>query len=175
MSVPGIWSQVKRAPKANRKRKTFEVPGPAVEGAMPVDARARQIFAYFKSYNYQVKETGEVITFEGIYAADRGQAAAVTFYTFCGMACVALVLSVLVPDVGAKWYALTALSPLAAVYYFQRGERAEQVRVKMVTSDDDATTDIIVEGDQEEIARMSRELGLQEKGMVYVKGIFEQS
>jgi hypothetical protein len=32
----------------------------------------------------QVKETGDVITFEGIYAADRGQAAAVTFYTFCG-------------------------------------------------------------------------------------------
>lgn len=25
-----------------------------------------------------------MITFEGIYAADRGQAAAVTFYTFCG-------------------------------------------------------------------------------------------
>lgn len=31
-----------------------------------------------------MKETGEVITFEGIYAADKGQAAAVTFYTFCG-------------------------------------------------------------------------------------------
>lgn len=25
MSVPGIWSQVKRAPVANKKRKTFEV------------------------------------------------------------------------------------------------------------------------------------------------------
>ena len=48
------------------------------------------------------------------------------------------------------------------------------MRVKMVTSDDDMTTDIIVEGDQEEIARMSKELGLTEKGMVYVKGIFEQ-
>ena len=51
---------------------------------MPLDARARQIFSYFKRYNYQIKETGEVITFEGIYAADRGQAAAVTFYTFAG-------------------------------------------------------------------------------------------
>jgi hypothetical protein len=63
---------------------TFEVPGPAVVGAPPLDSRARQIFAYFKRYNYQVKETGEVITFEGVYAADRGQAAAVTFYTFAG-------------------------------------------------------------------------------------------
>jgi hypothetical protein len=40
--------------------------------------------SYFKKYNYQIKETGEVIMFEGIYAADRGQAAAVTFYTFAG-------------------------------------------------------------------------------------------
>jgi hypothetical protein len=40
--------------------------------------------SYFKKYNYQIKETGEVITFEGVYAADRGQAAAVTFYTFAG-------------------------------------------------------------------------------------------
>lgn len=52
---------------------------------MPIDARARQIFSYFKRYNYQIKETGEVITFEGIYAPDKGQAAAVTFYTFAGM------------------------------------------------------------------------------------------
>ena len=31
----------------------------------------------------------------------------------------------------------------------------------MVTSDDEATTDIIVEGDQEEITRMTKELVLQ--------------
>lgn len=46
---------MKRAPKANRKRKTFEVPGPAVVGAMPMDERARQIFQYFKSYNYKAR------------------------------------------------------------------------------------------------------------------------
>lgn len=31
-----------------------------------------------------------------------------------------------------------------------------QFKVKMVTSDDDMTTDIVVEGDQEEITRMSK-------------------
>lgn len=35
-------------------------------------------------YNYEVKELGEVITFSGLYKADKGQAAAVTFYTFIG-------------------------------------------------------------------------------------------
>ncbi|GBF91295.1 hypothetical protein Rsub_03615 [Raphidocelis subcapitata] len=87
---------------------------------------------------------------------------------------VALVLSILFPSVGNWWYGLTAVSPLSAVYYYQKGERAEEVRVKMVTADDDMTTDIVVEGDQEEIARMAKELGLVEKGMVYVKGILEQ-
>lgn len=40
----GIWSQIKRAPTSVRKRLTYEVPGPSVAGAMPLDARARQIF-----------------------------------------------------------------------------------------------------------------------------------
>jgi len=173
MSVPGIWSQVKRAPTAKKVRKTFETPGPAVEGAVGLDARARQIFQYFKRYNYAVKETGEVITFEGIYAPDKGQAAAVTFYTFVGMASIALVLSILVPSVGNYWYGLTVISPASYVYYMSRAERVEQVKVKMVTSDDEKTTDIVLEGDQEEVERLRKELDLKEKGKVYVKGILE--
>lgn len=171
MCVPGIWSLVKRAPQATKKRMTFEVPGPAVEGAVPLDDRARQIFRYFKRYNYTVKETGEVITFEGIYAADKGQAAALVFYLFCGMASVALVLSILVPQVGNWWYALTAVSPAGYYYYMQRGTRPEQFKVKMVTADDEKTTDITVEGDKEEIERFWKELGLVEKGKVLVKGM----
>ena len=48
------------------------------------------------------------------------------------------------------------------------------MKVKMVTDDDHTTTDIIVEGDVEEIERMRRDLNLIEKGKVYVKGILEQ-
>lgn len=84
LTITGIWSQIKRAPASNKKRKTYEVDGPARPNAMPLDQRARQVFSYFKKYNYEVKGTGEVITFVGLYAADKGQAAAVTFYTFCG-------------------------------------------------------------------------------------------
>lgn len=45
-------------------RKTYTVPGPAVEGSEPLDQLARRISAYFKSNNYQVKEAGETITYE---------------------------------------------------------------------------------------------------------------
>lgn len=46
---------------------------------------------------------------------------------FPGMASVALVLSILFPSIGNWWYGLTLVSPLSWVYYFQRGERAEEV------------------------------------------------
>lgn len=88
---------------------------------------------YFKSYNYELKGTGEVIRFVGTYAADRGQAAALVFYTFCGLASIALVLSTVYPEPGSWWYALTLLSPLAGVYYFQKGERQEEVKVSRLS------------------------------------------
>lgn len=47
-------------------------------------------------------------------------------------------------------------------------------QVKMVTADDEQTTDIIVEGDKEEIERMTKELQLMEKGKIYVKGLLEK-
>lgn len=181
MSVPGIWSQVKRAPKSKIKRITFQVPGPKYEGGdlgdapRELDDTARMVFRHFKRYNYEVASAGEVITFAGVYAADRGQAAAVTLYTFFGLGSVALVLATLFPQVGGGWYLLTALSPLAAVYYFRNGERREEVRVKMVAADDDATADVVVEGDADEIERMAKELGFVEKGKVRVKGILEQT
>ncbi|KAF5837984.1 CPLD51 protein required for cyt b6 assembly [Dunaliella salina] len=173
MTVPGIWSQIKRAPKASKKRKVYEVDGPAKENAIPLKERARQIVSYFKKYNYETKEMGEVITFVGTYGASKGQAAALTFYTFVGMASVALVMSLVVPQIGNWWYALTLLAPGAWFYYFSRGTRQEEVKVKMATADDELTTDIIIEGDPEEIDRFRKELNLMEKGMVPVKGLLE--
>jgi len=55
-----------------------------VDGATPLDARARTIFQYFKNYNYEVAGTGEVIKFVGNYRASKGQAAALILYTFLG-------------------------------------------------------------------------------------------
>ncbi len=48
------------------------------------------------------------------------------------------------------------------------------LQVKMVTSDDEATTDILCEGPEEEIERLRKEFGLAEKGKVLVKGLLER-
>lgn len=173
-TVPGLWSLVKRAPKASVKRKVYEVPGPAADGAMPLNVRAKQIFDYFEKYNYEVKERGEVITFVGNYKGSIGQASALVLYTFFGLGSAALVLSIAAPFGGSYWYGLTLIAPAAGWYYLKQGDRQEQFKVKMVTSDDELTTDILTEGDVEEATRFCRELNMVEKGKEYVKGIFEQ-
>ena len=84
-----------------------------------------------KSYNYEVKSTGEVITFEGNYRSTRGQAAAITFYMFVGMLSTGLVLSIAAPG-GALWYSLVLLTPLAPWYYYQNADRHALVRFETV-------------------------------------------
>ena len=47
-----------------------------------------------------------------------------------GLGSTALVLSIAAPFGGSYWYALTALSPLAGIYYWQRGSRTEEFAVR---------------------------------------------
>eukprot|EP00243_Klebsormidium_subtile_P003011 TRINITY_DN16142_c0_g1_i1.p1 TRINITY_DN16142_c0_g1~~TRINITY_DN16142_c0_g1_i1.p1 ORF type:complete len:311 (-),score=44.21 TRINITY_DN16142_c0_g1_i1:209-1111(-) len=174
LSAPGLWSLIKRSTKSKIVQKTFVVDGPAKVEAKPLDSVASEIATFFKNNNYSIAGTGEVITFEGNVAPSRGQAAFLTFCAALGLLSIALVLSIAVPDVGEKWYGMTLLSPLAGVYYWRKASRKEKVKVKMVTSDDEVSTDIIVEGDDEEIERFRRELDMREKGKIYVKGLLER-
>ena len=76
---------------------------------------------------------------------------------------------------GNVWYLSTLVSPLAGKYYLDNAERTEQVSVKIITEDDEMSSEIIVQGDDEEIDRFQKTLDLREKGMVYVKGIFQDA
>ncbi|CAL6382504.1 unnamed protein product [Bathycoccus prasinos] len=173
LSAPGLYSLVKRSAKSKISRKTFELPGPMAAGdaALPLDDVAREISMYFKRNNYVVADAGEVITFEGNIAPERGTAAYITFCIAVGLLCVGLVCSIALPG-GNLWYSLALISPLSGKYYLDNAGRKEKVKVKMV--DNEVTTDVIVEGDAEEIERFRRDLNLCEKGMVRVKGILEQ-
>lgn len=173
LSAPGLYSLVKRSAKSKISRKTFELPGPmaAGEAGLPLDDVAREISMYFKRNNYVVADAGEVITFEGNIAPERGTAAYITFCIAVGLLCVGLVCSIALPG-GNLWYSLALISPLSGKYYLDNAGRKEKVKVKMV--DNEVTTDVIVEGDAEEIERFRRDLNLCEKGMVRVKGILEQ-
>eukprot|EP00252_Welwitschia_mirabilis_P025317 TRINITY_DN7859_c0_g2_i1.p1 TRINITY_DN7859_c0_g2~~TRINITY_DN7859_c0_g2_i1.p1 ORF type:complete len:269 (+),score=38.18 TRINITY_DN7859_c0_g2_i1:144-950(+) len=169
LSLPGLWSLIKRSTKSKIVQKTF-----VVDNVKSPSQVAGEIMSFFTRNNFTVADAGETITFEGIMVPSRGQAAFLTFCTCLSLASVALVLTITVPDVGEKWYWITALSPLAGFYYWTRASRKEQIKVKMIIDDDNSSTDVIVQGDDEQVDQLRRELKLMEKGMVYVKGILER-
>ncbi|KAG0625840.1 hypothetical protein M758_2G083500 [Ceratodon purpureus] len=173
LSLPGVWSLVKRATKSKIVKKTFNVPGPTAGGKSPKQIAA-EITSFFTRNNFQVKDRSDVVTFEGVMTASRGQAAFLTFCTFVSLGSAGLVLSIANQDIGANAYYITLLSPLAGAYYWRKATRTEQIQVKIVVADDETSSEVVVQGDDEQIDRMRREVGLMEKGMVYVKGILEQ-
>lgn len=44
----------------------------------------------------------------------------------------------------------------------------------MMVADDGTLSEIVVQGDDQQVDEMRRELQLTEKGMIYVKGIFDR-
>ena len=101
-TLPGLYSLVTRSVKTTMTERTYEIPGPANPTAKPLRQTAGEVMAYFKANNYQVETADDVIIFKGIMAQSKSQAAFLTFCTFMGLGSLALVLSILLPDVGSK-------------------------------------------------------------------------
>ncbi|EMS45507.1 hypothetical protein TRIUR3_02659 [Triticum urartu] len=117
LSVPGLWSLIKRSVKS---KKTFvrEEGQPTAPSLV-----AGEILSFFTRNSFAVSDRGEVIT---------------------------------------------------GVYYWTKASRKEEIKVKMVLSDDgNNVSEILVRGDDVQVEQMRRELKMSEKGMIYVKGIFE--
>ena len=62
---------------------------------------------------------------------------------------------------------------LAAELVEGRAARGDARGATLTAEDDESLSDVVVQGDQEEIDRFQKALDLREKGMVYVKGILE--
>ena len=72
-------------------------------------------------------------------------------------------------------YLSTLASPIAGKFYLDNAERTDQVTVKIITEDDEMMSEVVVQGNDEEIDRFQKTLDLREKGMIYVKGIFDSA
>lgn len=134
-----------------------------------------------KANNYDVAEAGETITFRGLVPRSLSQAFFLTFCTLLGMLSLALVLQiqfqdVQFPSIGGvqpNWFWMAFLSPYAGLYYWRSGDRIDDCTVKLSANDDETENEIVVQGSEEELERMWRTLGWQEKGMVKVEGIMD--
>jgi len=175
ISLPGLFSLVSRSVKVKPVQKTYDIPGPANPTSKPLRQTAAEVMAYFKAMNYEAVTSEETIQFRGVMGKSKSQAAFLTFCTFMGLGSMGLILSILFPDLGAKAYLVTLLSPYAGIYYWNNAQRVDEVKIKMETSDDEQTTSIIAQGGKEDVERFAKTLNLTPRGMVYVKGFFEGS
>lgn len=129
-----------------------------------------------KSNNYEVVDAGETIKFRGVVQRSLSQAFFLTFCTALGLLSLALVLQIQFQNLqlfgnDINWFYLALLSPYAGLYYWQSGDRVDDISVKLMTNVDETENEITVQGSDEELERMWRTLNWQEKGMVKIEGI----
>ena len=80
------------------------------------------------------------------------------------------------PVIGTpNWFYMVLLSPYAGLFYWNQGDRVDDISVKLLSSDDDTENEITIQGNDEELDRLWRALELTEKGMVKVDGILDSA
>lgn len=133
-----------------------------------------------KAKNYEVLDAGETITFRGVVPRSLSQAFFLVFCTALGMLSLALVLQIQFQDLQLpligkpNWYYMALISPYAGIYYWSSGDRVDDCSVKLETNEEETQNEITVQGSEEELDRMWRALGWQEKGMVRVEGLLDK-
>lgn len=175
LTLPGLYSLVSRSVKVKLVEKQYELPGPSIPNARAEKMVAAEVMAYFKARNYEITAAQDTITFRGVMGRSNSQAYFLTFCTFVGLGSLALVLSILLPDLGSKAYFITLISPYAGFYYWNNAQREDVIKLKMETADDESSISITAQGGKDDLEEFSKALELPERGKVYVKGIFESN
>jgi len=176
ISLPGLWSIIKRSVSYKPINKDYETDGPSK--GKEVRQTAAEIVAYFSAMNFTPEPSNDVMTFRGTMGRSRGQAAFLSFCTFLSLASLAIVLTIqfpLVEDVSqnSPWWYITLASPLAGVYYWLTASKEVTVQVKIEEAEDGSTCDVKALGSKEELERFCEALKLSEKGKIRVPGLME--
>jgi ABC-type spermidine/putrescine transport system permease subunit I len=119
---------------------------------------------YFTDRAYKVtavdRET-DIVTFEGLVSPSVFLALLLTGLAAIGAMCLALVLSMLFPEIGNLFLLLLLVAPIAGWFYWQGSSRIEQIRLKVeASSGDGAPTAIKISGHRDELAVFQETLQL---------------
>jgi hypothetical protein len=111
---------------------------------------------YFTDRAYRIvsvdRET-DIVTFEGLVRPSVFLTVFLTGLAAGGAMCLALVLSMLFPEIGNLWLGLLGVAPLAGWFYWQGSARTERVRLKVeVPAEVPAATTIKISGHRDELA-----------------------
>lgn len=153
--------------KASAKDRTQQV---RLLAEQPQDTAVNQLMQYFDQRAYRVTAVDrESIAFEGLVRPSIFLAVFLTLLVATSMLCLALVLSVLVPQVGMGSLLLLLLSPLASWFYWRRAERPEQVLLKVEPFDSEENSRMLsgrslvtVTAHRDELIELKRALKLRD-------------
>lgn len=104
----------------------------------PSDSLLDRLEKHFTQRSYRVAAVDaekHQVKFEGFVSPSWFMAMFLSFLAGLGTLCLALVLSMLFPNVGNLFLSLLLLSPLAGVFYWQKAGRLEQVLLTVATKD----------------------------------------
>ncbi len=111
---------------------------------------------YFTERAYKIAAVDrdtDIVTFEGLVRPSVFLAVLLTSLAAIGAMCLALVLGMLLPDIGNLFWLLLLLAPLAGWFYWEGSSRTEQVRLKVEVSDDAPSTTVVkISGHRDELA-----------------------
>ncbi len=120
--------------------------------------------AYFTDRAYRIAGVDpdtDIVTFEGVVSPSVFLASLLTGLAAIGAVCLALVLSMLFPDVGQLFFGLIVVAPLAGLFYWNGSSRTEQVRLKVENQENQAFATLIkISGHRDELAVFQETLQL---------------
>ncbi len=112
--------------------------------------------AYFTERAYKIAAVDrdtDIVTFEGVVRPSVFLTVLLTGLAAVGALCLALVLSMLLPDIGNLFLVLILVAPLAGWFYWEGSSRTEQVRLKVEVQDGEpSSTSIRISGHRDELA-----------------------
>ena len=119
---------------------------------------------YFTDRAYRITTVDrdtDIVTFEGLVSPSVFLASLLTGLAAIGAMCLALVLSILFPNVGLLFSGLLLIAPLAGLFYWKGSARLEQIRLKVETQISDKFPTLIrISGHRDELAVFQETLQL---------------
>lgn len=152
--------------RASVKDRTREVQFTA---NLPESSLLPQVKQYFFQRAYQIKSLDpdqEQVTLEGFVQPSWFLAIFLSVLAGLGLLCISLVLFLLFQDSSYSrlFFGLTALGPLAGIFYWKKARRMEQVSVKLETSEsatEEPRSLITVKAHRDELIQLQQSLSLQ--------------
>ncbi|MBD2189635.1 cofactor assembly of complex C subunit B [Pseudanabaena mucicola] len=123
------------------------------------DQMLMQVRDHFRQRAYQVVEIDrdrEVANLSGQVKPNLFLAIFMTVLAAIGMICLGLVLGILIPDLENIWIWLTALSPIAGIFYWRGTPRERRVSLRLLPD-----SQLKVRAHKDEIEQLQRALNLE--------------